>query len=134
MAAGGPQAEEDVVQAKAKLAQRKTPNFDGRIPDTSVQEEDVARAKDRLGLAEEQVEVCRKWAVRLPKMVSEEYEGPASGGELPGGRPAGGNRPARPARIEACTRTPRWPPAPPAAAGHPGGPAMKVDAGRGKAV
>lgn len=71
------QAEQDVVQAKAELAHRKTPNFDGRIPDASVQEENLARAKARLRFAEDQVDLCRKWAVRLPKMVSEEYEGPA---------------------------------------------------------
>jgi hypothetical protein len=71
------EAETAVVQAKAELNQRKTPNFDGRIPDTSVQEKALARAKARLEHAEEQVEVCRKWAVRLPKLVSEEYEGPA---------------------------------------------------------
>ena len=70
-------AERDVVQAKAELSQRKTPNFDGRIPDTSVQEENLARAKARLRFAEDQIDVCRKWAVRLPKMVSEEYEGPS---------------------------------------------------------
>jgi hypothetical protein len=71
------EAEQAVVQAKAELSQRKTPNFDGRIPDTSVQEENLARAKARLRFAEDQVDVCRKWAVRLPKLVSEEYEGPA---------------------------------------------------------
>jgi hypothetical protein len=71
------QAEQAVHQAKVELAQRKTPNFDGRIPDTSVQEENLARAKARLRFAEEQIDVCRKWAVRLPKMISEEYEGPA---------------------------------------------------------
>jgi hypothetical protein len=71
------EAEQAVVQAKAELNQRKTPNFDGRIPDTSVQERALARAKARLEHAEEQVEVCRKWAVRLPKLVNEDYEGPA---------------------------------------------------------
>jgi len=71
------EADDDVVQAKAELNQRKTPNYDGRIPDTSVQERNLARAKARKQFAEEQVEVCRKWAVRLPKMVNEEYEGSA---------------------------------------------------------
>src|SRR5438270_9287101 len=71
------EAEEDVVRAKAELAQRKTPDFAGRIPDTSVQEKALARAKARLQHAEDQVDVCRKWAVRLPKMVNEDYEGPA---------------------------------------------------------
>jgi hypothetical protein len=68
-------AEEAVVRAKAELAQRKTPDYSGRIPDTSVQEENLARAKARLRFAEGQVEVCRKWALRLPKMISEEYDG-----------------------------------------------------------
>ena len=70
-------AEQEVVQAKAELNRKKTPNFDGRIPDTSVEEENLARAKSRLRFAEDQIDVCRKWAVKLPKMVSEEYEGPA---------------------------------------------------------
>jgi hypothetical protein len=71
------EADAAVVQAKAELNQRKTPNFDGRTPDTSVQEKALARARARLEHAEEQVEVCRKWAVRLPKLVNEDYEGPA---------------------------------------------------------
>jgi hypothetical protein len=71
------EAQEEVVRAKAELSQRKTPDYAGRIPDTSVQERNLARAKARLEHAEDQVDVCRKWAVRLPKMVNEEYEGPA---------------------------------------------------------
>jgi hypothetical protein len=71
------EAEEDVVRAKAELAQRKTKDFAGRYPDTSVQEENLARAKARLRFAEDQIEVCRHWVTRLPKMVSEEYEGTA---------------------------------------------------------
>ena len=70
-------AEQEVVQAKAELNRKKTPNFAGRIPDTSVEEENLARAKARLRFAEDQIDVCRKWAVRLPKLVSEEYEGPS---------------------------------------------------------
>ena len=70
-------ADEDVLRAKNELSQRKTPDYSGRIPDTSVQEENLARAKRRLQFAQEQIEICRKWAIRLPKMISEEYEGPA---------------------------------------------------------
>ena len=70
-------AEQEVVRAKAELSRKKTPNFDGRIPDTSIEEENLARAKARLRFAEDQVEVCRKWAVKLPKLVSEDYEGPS---------------------------------------------------------
>jgi hypothetical protein len=68
-------AEEEVVRAKAELNQRRTPNFDGRIPDTSVQEENLDSAKARLEFALNQVDVCRKWAIKLPRMISEEYEG-----------------------------------------------------------
>jgi len=71
------EAEEDVVRAKAELAHRKTKDFSGRIPDTSVQEENLARAKARLRFAGDQIEVCRHWVTKLPKMVSEEYEGTA---------------------------------------------------------
>lgn len=67
-------AEEEVVQRKAELAQRETPNFDGRIPDTTVQEKNLARAKARLEYAHNQVEICRRWAGKLPKMISEEYD------------------------------------------------------------
>jgi hypothetical protein len=70
------EAEEGVVRAKAELAQRQTPDFNGRIPDSSVQEENLARAKARLRFAEDQVDVCRKWAVRLPKLINEAYDGP----------------------------------------------------------
>jgi hypothetical protein len=71
------QAEEDLVRAKAELAQRRTPDYSGRIPDTSVQEENLARAKSRARFAEDQIDVCRKWTQKLPKMISEEYEGTA---------------------------------------------------------
>ena len=70
-------AEEEVVRRKAELAQRETPNFDGRIPDTSVQEKNLARAKARLEYAHDQVEACRRWAGKLPKMISEEYDATA---------------------------------------------------------
>jgi hypothetical protein len=68
-------SDDDLVQAKAELSQRKTPNFDGRIPDTSVQEENLARAKARLKFAEDQVDICRRWSVKLPKLINEAYEG-----------------------------------------------------------
>src|SRR5207253_191296 len=37
--------EEEVVQAKAELAARKFPGFDGRMPDTTVQEKNLRRAQ-----------------------------------------------------------------------------------------
>lgn len=71
------EAEEEVIRAKAELAQRQTPDYSGRIPDTSVQEENLARAKAKYNFALDQIDVCRKWAIKLPRMISEEYEGPA---------------------------------------------------------
>ena len=66
--------EEDVTQAKTELMNRQYADFSGDTPDCTVQEENLARAKARLRFAEEQVEVCRKWSLRLPKMISEEYD------------------------------------------------------------
>ena len=86
----------------------KTPNFDGRIPDTSVQEAALARAKARHRFAEDQVEVCRKWAVRLPKMVNEDYEGTGPpAGQFPRWPNCPRPSPTSGADREPCTFTPR---------------------------
>jgi hypothetical protein len=81
--------EEDVVRAKAELAQRKFPTWDGREPDCTVQERNLRLAKARLEHAEDQVVKCREWAARLPRMIDEVYLGSARrltdfvGDELP---------------------------------------------------
>lgn len=67
--------EEAVVQAKAVLAGRKFPNWDGRMPDTTVQERNLRRAEARLEHAQNQVIRCRKWLGGLPRMVEETYSG-----------------------------------------------------------
>jgi hypothetical protein len=69
--------EEDVTRAKAELAQRKFPTWDGREPDCTVQEKALRLAKARLEHAENQVVTCRRWLGRLPKMVDEVYMGPS---------------------------------------------------------
>jgi hypothetical protein len=71
------ECEQDVVQAKAELAARKYPGFDGREPDTTVQERNLRRAKARLEYAEDQVLKTRSWIGRLPKMIDEVYRGPS---------------------------------------------------------
>jgi hypothetical protein len=71
------ECEEEVVQAKAELSARKYPGFDGREPDTTVQERNLRRARARLEYAEDQVARVRSWIGRLPKMVDEVYRGPA---------------------------------------------------------
>ena len=69
--------EDEVVQAKAELSARKFPGFDGREPDTTVQERNLRRARARLEYAEDQVTRTRSWIGRLPKMVDEVYRGPS---------------------------------------------------------
>jgi hypothetical protein len=71
------ECEEDVVQAKAELAARKYPGFDGREPDTTVQERNLRRAKARLEYAEDQVARTKAWIGRLPKVIDEVYRGPS---------------------------------------------------------
>jgi hypothetical protein len=67
--------EEEVVRAKAELAQRKFKTWDGRDPDCTVQERALRRARARLEHAEEQVEKVRHWIGRLPKIIDETYRG-----------------------------------------------------------
>lgn len=69
--------EEDVTRAKAELAQRKFPTWDGREPDCTVQEKALRLAKAKLEHAEDQVAKCRHWIGRLPKLVDELYVGPS---------------------------------------------------------
>jgi hypothetical protein len=69
--------EEEVFQAKQELKQRQYVGYDGRVPDTTVQEENLKRAQGRLRYAQEKVETVRRWMTKLPNQVSEVYEGPA---------------------------------------------------------
>lgn len=70
-------AEEEVARAKAELSNRRFPDFSGRIPDCSVQEEALWKAESRLEYTRDQIEVVRRWCQRLPRMIGEAYEGPA---------------------------------------------------------
>lgn len=67
--------EEDVVQAKAELVARQFPDFSGKMPDTTLQERNLRRAKARFEHAQDQVQVCRKWLTNLPKQIDETYSG-----------------------------------------------------------
>lgn len=68
-------AEEGVVQAKAELAARKFPNWDGRMPDTTVQERNLRRAEARLEHAHDRAGRCKQWLVQLPRLVDETFTG-----------------------------------------------------------
>jgi hypothetical protein len=73
-------AEEDVTQAKAELRHRRLlKDFDGRHPDTTVQEKNLARALDGLRHAEDRLDVTRRWLQRLPTVIRDVYDGPARG-------------------------------------------------------
>jgi hypothetical protein len=69
--------EDEVTRAKAELAHRKMPQWDGREPDCTVQEKNLRRARARLEHAEDQVEVCRRWVQKMPEAVDEIYNGKA---------------------------------------------------------
>jgi hypothetical protein len=69
--------EEEVFQAKQELNMRKFPGFDGRPPDTTVQEENLKKAQMRLRHATEKLEISRRWMAKFPNMVSEVYDGPS---------------------------------------------------------
>lgn len=70
-------ADEDVIRCKAELANRRFPDFSGRIPDCSQQEENLWRAEARLEHAREQIDVVRHWYTKMPKLVEEAYSGSA---------------------------------------------------------
>lgn len=69
--------EDEVFQAKQELKQRQYPGFDGRVPDCTVQEDNLKRAQGRLRHAHEKLDLVRRWMSKLPKSVSETYESPA---------------------------------------------------------
>jgi hypothetical protein len=70
--------EDAVVQAKAELAARRFPDFDGKMPDTTLQERNLRKAIAQLEMAEAKVVICRRWLVQLPKQIDEVFTGAAS--------------------------------------------------------
>jgi hypothetical protein len=69
--------EEEVVQAKAVLASKRFPNWDGKLPDTTVEERNLRRAEARLDFARERVQSCQRWQTQMPRLVDELYSGAA---------------------------------------------------------
>ena len=69
--------EEEVHKAKQDLAQKNTPGPTGRVPDLTLEERALRRARARLEHAEEKVRVCKSWMSRLPKQIDELYTGPS---------------------------------------------------------
>jgi hypothetical protein len=68
--------EEAVVQAQTELRNRRFTGFTGEIPDCTVQEQALRRARARLEFAEERLEAVRRWQNRLPDEINEICEPP----------------------------------------------------------
>jgi hypothetical protein len=80
-----------IVQAKAELSRKKTPGFDGRMPDCTVEEKRLRALLAKMDHAEEMLNKARMWSQRFPRIVGEVYEGPARrfGAFLEGDLPRG---------------------------------------------
>jgi hypothetical protein len=70
-------SEDEVFQAKQELAQRKYTSWDGREPDSTVQQENLRKAQAKLRYAHDKVATVRRWMQKFPHAASEVYEGPA---------------------------------------------------------
>jgi hypothetical protein len=68
--------QEEFELAKRNLKQRQLMKTEGRIPDTTEQEEALQLATRRLREAEEKLSNCRRWSRQLRREV-DEYLGPA---------------------------------------------------------
>jgi len=69
--------EEEVHVALTELRNRRFPDYSGRMPDTTLHEREVRRAKEKLEFCREQEEVVRRWKQRMRQMVTELFDGPA---------------------------------------------------------
>lgn len=67
--------EEEVHKAKQDLAAKNTPGPTGRVPDLTLEERALRRARAKLEHAQEKVQVCKQWIGRLPKQIDELYTG-----------------------------------------------------------
>src|SRR5262249_52294312 len=69
------ESEDAVTEAKAALTRKQLVAPGDRKPDTTQEEKELQKAKNRLKYAEEKAERCRKWEPLLHRAV-EEYDGP----------------------------------------------------------
>jgi hypothetical protein len=83
--------EEEVTQAQTELRTRQIPNSFGDTVDCTVQEKNLRRAKARLQEAEDRLAAVRRWMLRLPREICDNYAGPVGqlaaflDGDLPSG-------------------------------------------------
>ncbi len=69
-------AEEQVIQAKIELSQRRNQRIGDRKPDTTFQEKALRQAQARLEYAEEKLAATKRWQRDFPHELLN-YEGPA---------------------------------------------------------
>ena len=69
------ESEDAVTEAKAALARKQLVAPGDRKPDTTYEEKELQKAKNRLQYAEEKAERTRRWEPLLQRAV-EEYDGP----------------------------------------------------------
>ena len=69
-------AEDEVIQAKIELSQRRNQRIGDRKPDTAFQEKALRRAQARLEFAQEKLAATKRWLRDLPHELMN-YEGPA---------------------------------------------------------
>ncbi len=70
------QAEDDVIQAKIELTQRRNQRIGDSKPDTTYQEQVLRRAQARLEYAQEKLALSKRWQRDLPHEITV-YQGPA---------------------------------------------------------
>ncbi len=70
------QADDEVIQAKIELNQRKIQRIGDRKPDITFQEKQLRRAQAKLEHAEERLAATKRWQRDLPHELAN-YEGPA---------------------------------------------------------
>lgn len=70
------QAEDDVIQAKIELMQRRNQRIGDSKPDTTYQEQVLRRAQARLEYAQDKLAAAKRWQRDLPHEVTT-YQGPA---------------------------------------------------------
>jgi hypothetical protein len=70
------ECDEEVTQAKTELMNREFTDFLGNKLDTTLQKENLRKARARLAFAEERLESVHRWSKQIPLEIRETYDGP----------------------------------------------------------
>jgi chromosome segregation ATPase len=61
------EAEDDMIRARSELSRRRLMRVGDRPPDTTEQEKNLARARQRLEFAQEELAATKHWLIVLPE-------------------------------------------------------------------